>query len=216
MPAHRSPARKPAPKPLPAPSDIDQVLPHLPPAPRCVVQLLQLTGARVGELLVLEQRDLIEIDNTTWAIPRQHKNTHRDHVRRVPLDARCLSILEHAGLRRPRLPLDPLFPSPRSPERPYTRDAIYGVSSDPDATARANIKKWHRIRGKQPDAIKDPYRRMDAVCRWTVLSRAVPPPCSHMVTAANVSARTWPPARSFAAGATGRSGFKEVAFQSTI
>ena len=51
LPAHRSAAREPVTKPLPQVDEIAQILPHLPPIPRALVQQLVLTGARVGELL---------------------------------------------------------------------------------------------------------------------------------------------------------------------
>lgn len=83
-------------------------LPHLTPRARAVCELLELTGARVGEICVLRNADLDDGDpECWWGIPPRHKAMHHGHRRVIPFDARCQRILQ--PWRRPLLPEQPII-----------------------------------------------------------------------------------------------------------
>src|SRR5690606_6321193 len=78
-------AREPK-KVLPAdPASVAAVLPHLPPVPRAVVQLLRTTAARPTEILTMRPADLDTSGDIWWHRPPRHKNTHRGKTRAIPL-----------------------------------------------------------------------------------------------------------------------------------
>ena len=120
-------------------------LPHLPPTVRAVVQLLELTGARLGEILALRTSDINDADpETWWAIPPWHKTAHHGHRRAIPLDRRCQAILWPQ--LKPFAPDDPLFPSPQRPGRAYRSDSVSRCIAR--ACRRAGVPTWtpHQIR----------------------------------------------------------------------
>jgi integrase len=111
----RSPAREPEKRRPPALSIIEQLLAHLPPVARDVLQLQMLTGARPSELLELTCAEVHS--NPCRLEPLQHKTAHHGHARIIPLCARAAAII--ARRWRPLCPLDRLFPG-RDPSKPYS------------------------------------------------------------------------------------------------
>lgn len=143
--AHRSAAREPEPVQPVAPSRIAAVLPHLRPRNRAVIQLLELTGARVGEILALRNGDINdENPNLWWAIPPFHKTQHYGHRRAVPLDRRCIAIV--SPWLRPFLPEDPIFDI--KPNSLYT--ALQR------ACKRAGVEPWsaHQVRHRVATTVR--------------------------------------------------------------
>lgn len=126
----RSKARESAPVEPVSDEILEAYVRVLPPVPKCVVQLLRLTGARIGELLSLRHGDITPDDdnpNLYWAIPTHHKSAHHgvSHRRWIPLSPKCFDILDREGLWRPLLPAEPLFPSQLRPGRAVRRDSVY-------------------------------------------------------------------------------------------
>lgn len=97
---------------------LDQVrctLPYLTPTPRDVVQLLMLSGARIGEILGAVNSDVRppEGEKPGALVPAQHKNAHRgkkcrSRIRVLPLCAAAWKIVERRY--KPMLPGQALFP----------------------------------------------------------------------------------------------------------
>lgn len=145
LPPHRSPARENTPRRDVHHDQVAQILPFLPVVPRRVVQLLSLTGARVGEILALTNADLTtDEDGRCFAIPPHHKTTHHGRSRVIPFNARCMQLLEpHL---RPWCPDDFLFPSPKSPNKHYHKATI--LTAIKRACVKAGTPTWctHQLR----------------------------------------------------------------------
>lgn len=135
----RSDAREPEPiEPVPL-DHVTQTLPFLPRIPCAVVQLLQLTGSRIGEITCLTNADLDTTGSTWWACPPQHKTAHRGHQRRIPLDVRCQAIL--CDFRRPFVPSLPIFESSSRPNQSIRPQSV--AQAITRACKRAGIPPWH-------------------------------------------------------------------------
>jgi integrase len=141
----RSTAREPEPVEPIALSVVEQTLRLMPPMPRAVCQLLQLTGSRIGEITNLRVGDINREDpDCWWAVPRFHKGSYRGHRRSIPLDRRCQNIL------LPFLPLTlfaehardvPIFESNRRPGRSIrTTSVAYAIRR---ACLSAGVQHWH-------------------------------------------------------------------------
>ena len=100
------------------PSHVAAVLPRLSAHLRAVVELMQLTGMRPGEVCRLR---LGEVDRTgdVWAYrPALHKTRHRGKSRLVPIGPRARAVLEGFLAGRELGPDEPVF----SPLQPQSSD----------------------------------------------------------------------------------------------
>lgn len=80
---------------------VDAVLAIVTPQVRALVQLMWLTGMRVGEVTIMRTGDL-DRSGTTWIYtPSTHKTEHHGQVREVPLGPKAQEVL------RPFLKADP-------------------------------------------------------------------------------------------------------------
>src|SRR5579883_1719257 len=130
------PARGPA-----DPMAVEAVLPHLPPAPRAVVALLRLTGARPSEVLSLRPCD-VDRSGAVWAFtPARHKSSWRGRPRVIQLGPGAQAILAPwlAGCRAD----EPVF-SPRRSEQARA-DARRPGRSTPRAAARGKDRYTARL-----------------------------------------------------------------------
>jgi len=72
---------------------VEQTLPYLPPVVRDIVELLRLTGMRVGEAVILRGID-IDMTGEVWLFrPERHKNLYRGHYRVVAIGPRGQAII---------------------------------------------------------------------------------------------------------------------------
>ena len=74
---------------------VEETMPHLPPVVRGIVELLQLTGARVGEITIMRSCD-IDMSGPIWLFkPAKHKNAWRGkkYTRVIALGPRCQLII---------------------------------------------------------------------------------------------------------------------------
>lgn len=110
---NRSPAVEHGPVRPVDPDHFAATLPKLSPLVRSVMHLLELTGARLGEILSLRNADITEAGEELGqpglllAIPPFHKTMHHGHRRVIPLDQRCQIVL--APWLRPLLPEQRIF-----------------------------------------------------------------------------------------------------------
>ena len=89
----RSTARETDPITPVASAVVEATLPHLPPVVRDIVQLLALTGMRVGEACVMRAID-IDMSGPTWLYkPVQHKNAWRGHHRTIVIGPKGQAII---------------------------------------------------------------------------------------------------------------------------
>jgi len=142
---HRSRARETEPR-RPAPAEaVAATMAFLPATPRAIVALLAITGARAGEIVALRQQDIDDDDPDCWtAIPTWHKTAHYGRRRVLLFDRRAQAIIE--PWRRPFLPLDPVFPSPRNPGAHFTVGAV--TQAVRRGAKRAGVEPWtpHQLR----------------------------------------------------------------------
>ena len=145
LPAHRSAAREPEPRQAAPLDQVRAVLDYLPRHARDLVQLLMLTGARMGEILEATSADVQLDGEGPRLVPAQHKNAHRNRGRVIPLVPAAVAIIERRY--KPLCPLDPLFPPIRRSGRPTcSGDAIRAAINR--ACARAGVPRFtpHQIR----------------------------------------------------------------------
>ncbi|MGD9690902.1 MAG: tyrosine-type recombinase/integrase [Phycisphaerales bacterium] len=161
LPAHRSAAREPQPVQAAPLDHVRQVLPFLPRLARDVVQLLMLTGARVGELLDAPNSALHVDRAGARLILAQHKNAHRNRSRVIPLNAAALAIIERHA--RPLCPIDPILAPPRRGSRRYSPDALRNAITR--ACRRAGVAPFtpHQVRHAVAAHVRD-ARGLDAAC----------------------------------------------------
>jgi integrase len=110
LPAHRSKAREAPPRVPAVLADVLHVLPFMPRVPRDVCQLLVLTGARLGEILLATNAD-VDLEHQLIR-PAIHKSAHLGKTRTIPLSAPAIAIVQRH--HRYFCPADALFASPRS------------------------------------------------------------------------------------------------------
>jgi integrase len=72
---------------------VEQVLPHLPPQVRAMVELQRLTGMRPTEVCTIRGCDLDRSRAVWFYRPADHKTAHHGHERRVPIGPRAQEIL---------------------------------------------------------------------------------------------------------------------------
>lgn len=92
-PPKRGECREPNKAKLPAPEIVEKVIPHLPPVPRAVIQLLRRSAARPSEILVLCPEDVDRQGAVWWFVPHKHKGTWRGKRREIALDAAAQAVL---------------------------------------------------------------------------------------------------------------------------
>jgi integrase len=162
LPAHRSSAREPEPRQA---ADLDQVravLAYLPGTSRDVCQLLLLTGARLGEVLEAQNREIQLDPRGGRLVPHQHKTAHHDRRREIPLNPDAMVIIGRHW--RPLLPLDPVFPpAGQGRRRSFSPDAVRAAIRR--ACKRAGVPAWtpHQLRHAVATVIRD-RQGLDAAC----------------------------------------------------
>lgn len=167
----RSEAREGTPVRPVADTHVDAIAEHVGSQVWAIVQLLRLTGARAGEIVVMRPVD-IDTSGHVWKyIPAQHKTSHRGHTRTVylgpraqsvlrpflnrPVDAYCFSPAEAEAARRAEVHSRRTTPAGQGNEPGTNRRAEprrrpgnrYTVDSLRQAIARAcgrcGIAPWH-------------------------------------------------------------------------
>lgn len=161
LPAFRSTAREPAPIQPAHLDEVRQILPFLPRLARDVVQLLMLTGARVGELLDATNSALHADNQGPRLVLLQHKTAHRNRSRVIPLTHAALAIVERYA--RPLCPLDPIFAPPRRSSKRYSPDSLRATIKR--ACRRAKVREFtpHQIRHAVAARVRA-ARGLDAAC----------------------------------------------------
>jgi integrase len=88
---------------------VDAVLPHVNRHVRALIQLQRITGARSGELIVMQAADIDRSDARIWVYrPQRHKNQFREHCREIYLGPACQRII------RPFLQAEDFLFSPKA------------------------------------------------------------------------------------------------------
>lgn len=163
LPAHRSSARETEPRQAAELDSVRAALAYMPATCRDVCQLLLLTGARLSELLELQNRDIqIDADGSGRLNVRQHKTAHIGARREIPLNADALAILSRHA--RPLCPLDPVFPpAGHGRRRTLSTNGVRGAIKR--ACKRAGVPPWtpHQLRYAVAIVIRD-RQGLDAAC----------------------------------------------------
>ena len=74
---------------------VDAVLPYLSPQVDAMVQLMTLTGMRVGEVTIMRTADIDRSGTECWLYkPREHKTQHHGHERLIPLGPQAQEVLK--------------------------------------------------------------------------------------------------------------------------
>lgn len=72
---------------------VDATLPFLSAEARAVVELLRLTGARTGEIIIMQARD-IDMTGPVWKyLPPKHKTENSGHIRQIALGPKAQEII---------------------------------------------------------------------------------------------------------------------------
>jgi integrase len=119
---------------------VDATLPHLPPPVRGIVQLLRLTGARVGEVCRMTP-GAIDQGGAVWIYrPDNHKTLHHGHGRAVMIGPKCQAVLTPllAGLG----PDDPVF----SPKRFHLERHAERTANRKTPRTTAGVRRQKRKR----------------------------------------------------------------------
>lgn len=161
LPPFRSRARETEPVQAAPLDQVRSILPFLPRLARDVVQLLMLTGARVGELLDATNSTLHVDDKGPRLVLTQHKTAHRHRSRVIPLTPAALAIVERYA--RPLCPMDPIFAPPRRTSKRYSPDSLRATIKR--ACARAKVKPFtpHQVRHAVAAKVRS-ARGLDAAC----------------------------------------------------
>jgi integrase len=161
LPPHRSAARETDPV---RPAELDQVraaLAFLPGAVGDVCRVLMLTGARLSEVLLAENRDVLEDQAGAYRLVcRQHKTAHLGKPREIPLNPDAMVVL--GRWQRPLCPRDPIFPrAGRGRRRSIAPNVVR--ASIRRACERAGVEVWtpHQLRHAVATVIRD-RRGLDA------------------------------------------------------
>jgi site-specific recombinase XerD len=138
---------------------VDATLPHLPPPVRAIVQVLRLSGARVGEVVRMTPA-LIDRSGAVWVYrPDGHKTAHHGHGRAVMIGPKAQSILLPllAGLG----PDDPVF----SPRRFHLQRHAERTARRKTRATSANVRRNQRKRKQKPVRIPGEMYTPAAVAR---------------------------------------------------
>jgi integrase len=154
-------------KPVPV-ETVEQVLPHLQPVMRAMVQVQMLTGMRPGELCQLRAADIdTTAEGGVWAFrPQQHKTQHHGHARVVLIGPQAQEVL------RPYLDAGETYVfSPRAAERVRNAERRANRKSPMTPSQAARKPKANPKRPKRERYDETSYR--NAIYR--ACDRAFPP-----------------------------------------
>ncbi len=153
---------------------VDQVLPHLLPYVRDVVQLIRLTGARPSEICRLTCAMIDTSRADVWVVDlKQNKNAHRGKMRVITFDASAQEIL--CRHRDPHRPYACIFTGGRLKEA-SVRAKHAGRNSTPTpaqlaAMAKATEDRLADAKPLDPSTVQDHVRLAcveHGIAPWTL------------------------------------------------